>query len=624
MEGSPVRKGQVSTPKVVSQQCATVRKSAHQGVQVSRSTTIDDLSQAGLEKKRSNSSSRTSEKNKNKSVDKTKLNKHVKKLCFSSEDINKEGSAIKEKGVNPTSNKDYHQTTECETTQEEEKLASSLKEVEEEVTDNIDKMATVETQTKESWGEMMTQLQNMISASVKSSMEEVKRDWKQDLDEIKDGKTEILNSITRVENEYDAVEAKYQEVSGSINDLKDELKTCKEQIKLIMGTTSRHEHILQEMDSSIVALKTNELAANITIKGIEEGGKEEKCVELVQSFIQNKLKVAKAIKIVSAFRIGKGKQRPIGIKLKNESDKFVIFQHAKNIKDMKNTLNKKYQIQSYLPASSREAKKRKNKLMWTNSNPAYKLNMTRKRGEIFVDGIKYEKKVKTPSCDQIYNPSEAIKIAMASLLTTAGKENELGKSRFIGYTAVIGSIQNVNIAYIKVRRLHPGARHVMCGFRIPGREHHILQDFEDDSEHGGGALILDLLCASEIQNRVIFVVRYYDGTHEGPARFDAIAQAAKSAVTHAPYNHITNQHQCLWTKADGVPPPSETLAKAALVVQPTYAAVTKSPPQVNNANGEGPVTDDDKDPSPTHSLHAGNTPGKIGQPTPARNGVIKV
>ena len=54
--------------------------------------------------------------------------------------------------------------------------------------------------------------------------------------------------------------------------------------------------------------------------------------------------------------------------------------------------------------------------------------------------------------------------------------------------------------------------------------------------------MLKLLETSNIVNRAIFMVRHYDGTHIGPARFTAIKEAIESSLNRAPVNSYTGLH----------------------------------------------------------------------------------
>ena len=87
-----------------------------------------------------------------------------------------------------------------------------------------------------------------------------------------------------------------------------------------------------------------------------------------------------------------------------------------------------------------------------------------------------------------------------------GQVIEVEGQTFIGYTMTPKTMEEVNLAYVKIKGLHTEARHIVSACRLPGRNFHINQDYFDDDEHNGGSYLLRLLVSCEIQNRAIFVV----------------------------------------------------------------------------------------------------------------------
>ena len=72
------------------------------------------------------------------------------------------------------------------------------------------------------------------------------------------------------------------------------------------------------------------------------------------------------------------------------------------------------------------------------------------------------------------------------------------------------------------------------------------QDYEDWDEHNAGRTLLDYMIDAELENRAIFVVRNYEGTHIGAKRFECLIDAAKWAVNYKPFNRVTNEFQFSW------------------------------------------------------------------------------
>ena len=121
--------------------------------------------------------------------------------------------------------------------------------------------------------------------------------------------------------------------------------------------------------------------------------------------------------------------------------------------------------------------------------------------------------------------------------------------RFRGFTKCVKTIEEVNLAYAKIKSLYSDARHIICAFRVAGRNFHTHQDFMDDDEHGGGNYLLKLLEDSEIRDRAVFVARSYDGTHIGKRRYKAMFDAVKSALEKSPLNSVNNRHDVLWSSS---------------------------------------------------------------------------
>ena len=74
----------------------------------------------------------------------------------------------------------------------------------------------------------------------------------------------------------------------------------------------------------------------------------------------------------------------------------------------------------------------------------------------------------------------------------------------------------------------------MCGYRIFGIKHHILQDYSDDREYGGGRQVLHTLKDQKAFNIAVFVVRYKAGENIGGMQFQIVAELTKLAISKIP------------------------------------------------------------------------------------------
>ena len=165
--------------------------------------------------------------------------------------------------------------------------------------------------------------------------------------------------------------------------------------------------------------------------------------------------------------------------------------------------------------------------------------MSFKKRKLHIGNYPYSKQIGAPAVKDILKVTPEQRKKWSKVKVVPGNVIVRGKCSFQGYSLITGKLETIREAYCKLQEIHSDARHIVCAYRIPGRNFAALQDCVDDDEHSAGDTLLSLLCDAQIFNRAVFVVRYYGGEHLGPGRFQAFTEAVQSAITHDPYNHIT-------------------------------------------------------------------------------------
>ena len=386
-----------------------------------------------------------------------------------------------------------------------------------------------------------TSMANKIASSIASAMETFKQDLRQDFADLKnDLSTEKQTFMTEVND-------RITKVSGDVTSANGKVNGCVVQVKDLQDVVIRQDQIIHECVARIDKLEKRSMNSNILIKGLVKK-KDVSWRTTVGKFFMEILKVGE-INILDAFKIGKYPNSPVLVTLTDGKDKSKIFAKAKDLGDVVNEFDKPYRIDEQLPPAIREKKLRSRQLMAINKGKDSndQLTMERKNGELFVNNTKYEKLVEPPSVRQILKASKEERIKRNEFDTVLGKAMDVDGSRFLGYSAIVSDIKQVNLAYAKIKAAHIDARSVLCAFRIPNTDYHTHQDYVDDNEHGAGRMLLNAMVRSKIQHRAIFVVRYFSGEHIGPARFQAIMDVAKDAVVKLTFNKLTGEHDMLWT-----------------------------------------------------------------------------
>ena len=364
------------------------------------------------------------------------------------------------------------------------------------------------------------------------------RELKEDIKKINDDKQTTDTEVQLVKEEN-------VKIRRDLKEVRDELNICKNQIANLVGAVHKNRVTTRENKEGLKRIYYQSVKSNLIIRGVSER-KEENTIQVVNDFFKYKLKIAETIQLQAAYRIaGSGPDKAIVAVLSKTRDKGLVFKNVSNLKNVTNHDGKPYRIENQLPGDMSEREARHRDLVRKNrklQGSADQLSMSLKKGVLTVDETVYKKQVKAPSVAEL-----VLNDQKPSFKVTRGTPIAVDGSTFVGFSTAVRTLSDVNKAYIAVQNLEPESRSVMCGFRIPGRAFHTLQDYSDDDEHGGGRAILRLLEKSEIRNRAVFVARVFHGEHIGRKRFDEIVNAAKSAISRSTYNEITKEHQFPWT-----------------------------------------------------------------------------
>ena len=367
---------------------------------------------------------------------------------------------------------------------------------------------------------------------------------------IDDSKAELQRDIgdetEKVTKIVEELREDYRKVSQNLNSVEGKLTVFEQKLNTLTNILIVKDQELRECRSELETLQLSSMRSNLVIGGLVRKDKE-KCKEVVVDFCKKHLSL-EDVKVLHANRMGKGKRAPMFVKLPNPAEKMKILSKGSYLKGITNEFNDAYSIDEQLPPRIREEKKRKRALLAANKKSTVdKLKMSFKQGQIIVDEQEYRPMIKAPQLKSVLKPTVAELGKWMEIEICKGNTITEGSSEFTGYSAVVKDLQEVEVAYNKVKSQCGAARHLMCAFRIPHEKHHIHQDFYDDYEHSGGKILLDALKKSNIYNRAVFVARVYDGVHIGPKRFEAIRSAAKSVFTIHPFNKLLKENQYLST-----------------------------------------------------------------------------
>lgn len=314
---------------------------------------------------------------------------------------------------------------------------------------------------------------------------------------------------------------------------KAEMKELKTKVETLSNVVIRLEHQFNESNKKLTEMQARSMRKNLIISGIEEGKNEtsEQLYQKIDSFIKEKLQVNEDIPLKVWHRLNyvdNAEYRPVIIKLKNHNHKMFLLSHGPNLKGARNNKSKAYFINEQLPDVM--AEDRKYAQMWIRENKSKPVNdqlqMKIHKNKLRINNEPYQRKVMPPMASEILRMHPQELSATHQAPTLYGGSKLIEGSEFISYAVKVSSVEEVRVAYRKLRVKYADASHILSAYRLDPPNGPYNQEGVDDGEYAGGRCLLAFLQENQVLNTAVFIVRFYGGKHIGSARFDAIRYLA--------------------------------------------------------------------------------------------------
>ena len=304
---------------------------------------------------------------------------------------------------------------------------------------------------------------------------------------------------------------------------------------ILKSVLHKHGCNLKSMNDKVAMLTAKSMERNITISGLEGEHNKENCKEKVIKFLKEKVEIdVNDNEVLVAHCIGqkrKTSDKPrLMIARCTYELKERVFKNVSNLKDKTNNSGDYFYINKQLPdkiaEQNREIREiiKEQKIKDQSLQPRDRSKIEVIKKVVHIDGQPITKQILPIEVDELFpdhlerDKQDKMKLSSSDTITES-------ESTFAAYAYKTGQIHEVRRAYRKVRRLHPGAAHVIAAYNLRGN-----RGFQDDEEYSAGSKALKLLEQDSPINIAVFIVRTYGGTHIGPKRFDHILEVAKQAI----------------------------------------------------------------------------------------------
>ena len=337
------------------------------------------------------------------------------------------------------------------------------------------------------------------------------------------------------------VNKKQNETSKQVREIKKELKQEKLKNTVLHGVMIGMAQNMTVLEQRIQRLEEKNLEKAIVITGLKVRKRKKDCINDIYNFMENDLGIE--VQIADAYPTGSMRSKSIAVVFETLEDKRKVFQKMNVIKQLLNEEEQPYYVNDLLTQEMNEQKRRHRQIAKITTNEDENTKIRMDRHNIYINDECYVKKVEVPTYQTILDMDAQQLNEILSIPVVKGGKIQQDGSTFIGYTIAVNSHEQVQRAYHKIKLVHADARHVICGYDVPGIQKEYCQDFCDDKEMGAGRQLLNILLRNDITHRAVFVVRYFGGKRMGPARYECIVEAAKTAILQDPYNSILKKEQ---------------------------------------------------------------------------------
>ena len=344
-----------------------------------------------------------------------------------------------------------------------------------------------------------------------------------------------LSSIESDVYSANAKAAKANQISNktkiSLTKIKKDVAEMGKTIINVLQVSVKNEQDIGNIQKRVERNEIRSLKGALTIRGIKEE-KDENPRDVVKMFLIDKMEMTCVPEIQTCHRIGKGRNRPMFIKLLDPDNVRIIFRHVSKLKGKTNDNGEFYFIDAQLTETQNVQRRRLQDIKKENQAMpvSHQLDIAVHGTTATIDNQEYVKQVKTPTAKYVLTASTKEKDAFRSFHVQSGNREEYQGSKFMVYTAKVNSFKDVQKAYAKVKDANLAAAHILCGYRIFAKDFPFKQDFSNDGDHQIGKVILDILKTQGVFNVAVFIVRYYDGDHIGPQRFNIVHRLTEQAI----------------------------------------------------------------------------------------------
>ena len=309
------------------------------------------------------------------------------------------------------------------------------------------------------------------------------------------------------------------------------------------------ERKVHSNESRILKNAADLLSNNLKLGGIGETPDEDP-VNVAQTFFENILGFSPdEVDIVDAYRMKGNLRRKVNgilvdlpkllyvqcsplFRLQVEKRKTLVQNKFDELSKLR------YSIRPHLPDAHYAARQRWNAMVKNviseNEGKADKdkVRFQFRGEEFYIGGLRVMDKIQPPSLKSvcILNPAKRDMIDLLTFFESSVKVEK--ESKFQAFAITVYGPEQIDNAYLKMRKDHMTATHICLGYRYleDGLNSPTLHGAAHDGEYQADVKLIDTMFKAKLNNVAVFVVRRYGGVHIGGKRLSLIHDTALEAI----------------------------------------------------------------------------------------------
>ena len=365
---------------------------------------------------------------------------------------------------------------------------------------------------------------NPKTISVFSVMAMYKK-MRSEIDELKGKPSDELKEQC-AEYVFDQMSSTISEQEKKIEKLQQEVGHFRYKTKVLTEVVQRMHTDNEDIAQKIENLEMSNSRRQATITGFYASNEKDKCIQQLQELLFKALQLD--IQLEDAYPIGFGKQKTYVMVFLSIADKRAVLENKSMLKYYS---SQRIYINEHYPTATNERKRRERDIVKVNNDLSNPLDIDFKKGQLMIQNETYQKMVKAPTPEELIDIDLDDLDRILKLKPDKGDHITAQKSRFIAFSAKVSNHQQIRDYYIKMKLSYPHARHTVCAYNLAGEKWYNNRDYWDDGEPGAGRALLKLLTEYELEDRVVFVNRYYGGVKMGADRFACYSNATINLFT---------------------------------------------------------------------------------------------